>query len=149
MNGTIRTLVQAGVRFVIIGGHAMQYAGMPRTTMDWDLFIPPHDVENFRKINETLDKDLDMELVPLGPRGEHFIQSFQTQWAAIQFHLIVAGVASFEEAERRAIEVEDEGVVVKRLCGPHLLAAKEKADRPKDQDDLFFLRTLKSQGKLV
>jgi predicted nucleotidyltransferase len=149
MNPTIRTLAEAGVRFVIIGGHAMQYAGMPRMTQDWDLFIPPHDHDNFRRINEALDKDLDMEVVPLGPRGEHFIQSFQTQWAAIQFHLIVAGVRSFDEAERRAIEIVDDGVRVKRLCGEDLLAAKEKADRPKDQDDLVFLRTLKNEGKLV
>ena len=83
----------------------MQYAGMPRTAIDWDLFIPPHDVENLRKINEALEKDLDMQVVPLGPRGEHFIQSFHTQWASIQFHLIVAGVPSFEEAERQAIDV--------------------------------------------
>jgi predicted nucleotidyltransferase len=149
MNQSIRTLVEAGVRFVIIGGHAMQYAGMPRTTIDWDLFIPPHDASNFRTINEALEKDLDMEVVPLGPRGEHFIQSFHTQWAAIQFHLIVAGIASFEEAERLAIEVVDDGVKVRRLCGAHLLATKEKADRPKDQDDLYFLRKLRSMGQLV
>jgi predicted nucleotidyltransferase len=149
MNQSIRTLVDAGVRFVVIGGHAMQNAGMPRMTIDWDLFIPPHDAENFRKVNETFEKDLDMEVVPHGPRGEHFIQSFHLQWTAVQFHLIVAGVSSFEEAERLAINVVDDGVTVKRLCGAHLLAAKEKANRPKDQDDLYFLRKLKSEGKLV
>jgi hypothetical protein len=89
MNDTIRTLVRAGVRFVVIGGHAMQYIGMPRTTIDWDLFIPPHDNLNFSKINEAIEKDLDMEVVPLGQHGEHFIQTFQTRWTAIQFHLIV------------------------------------------------------------
>jgi predicted nucleotidyltransferase len=149
MNRIIRTLAEAGVRFVVIGGHAMQYAGMPRTTIDWDLYVPPHDESNFQRINEALDKELDMDVVGLGPRGEHFIQTFQTQWATIQFHLIVAGVRSFQEAEDRAIELLDEGVKIKRLCGEHLLAAKEKADRPKDQDDLLFLRTLKDEGRLV
>lgn len=149
MNPTIRMLAESGVRFVVIGGHAMQYAGMPRTTIDWDLFIPPRDTENLRKINEALNEELDMEVVPLGPRGENFIQSYQTQWTAIQFHLLVAGLSSFDEAERQAIAVVDDGVTIKRLSGEHLLATKEKANRAKDQDDLTFLRLLKREGKLV
>ena len=122
---------------------------MPRMTIDWDLFIPPRDLENFRILNAALDEERDIEVVPLGPNGEHFIQTFQTQWAILQFHLGVPGVPSYEEAERLAVEVTDGDVKIKRLCGAHLLAAKEKADRPKDQDDLLFLRMLKTDGKLV
>jgi len=149
MNDAVRALVEAKVRFLVIGGHAVRYAGLPRLTQDWDLFIPPHDEENFARINGALEKDLDVDVVPLGPRGEHFIQTFQTQWAVIQFHLIVAGVPSFEIAEAEAVDVVDEGVKVKRLSGRLLLAAKEKADRPVDQPDLYFLRKLKADGKLI
>jgi hypothetical protein len=87
--------------------------------------------------------------MPLGPNGQGFIQTFQTQWAVLQFHLVLPGVRSFEEAEAGAVEVIDEGVKLKRLSGLHLLAAKEKADRPQDQQDLTFLRELQRLGKLV
>jgi hypothetical protein len=149
MNDAIRALVHAGVRFVVIGGHAMRLTGMPRTTMDWDLFVPPRDESNFKKINQALENDLDMDVLPLGPRGEYFIQTFQTQWAVLQFHLGVPGVPPFDEAEAAAVEVAEDGVLLKRLSGAHLLAAKEKADRSVDQADLRFLRLLKADGKLV
>jgi predicted nucleotidyltransferase len=148
VNDAVKKLAEAGVRFIVMGGHAIRYMGMGRLTMDWDLFIPPHDLENFQKINETLDKELDMDVVELGPKGEHFIQTFQTQWAIIQFHLIVAGVKSYAEAEAHAVSVVDDGVTVKRLSGHHLLATKEKANRGKDEDDIYFLRKLKNDGVL-
>jgi predicted nucleotidyltransferase len=148
MNATIRLLVDAGVRFIVIGGHAMRYAGMPRMTLDWDLYIPPHDLENFSRINAALEKDLDMEVVPLGPRGENFVQTFPTQWALIQFHLIVAGVPSYDAAEQRAVEIIDDGVRFKRISGPDLLNAKQKANRPQDQADIRFLQELEKLGKL-
>jgi predicted nucleotidyltransferase len=148
VNEAVKKLANAGVRFIVMGGHAIRYAGFARPTMDWDLFIPPHDQENLRKINQTLDKELDMEVVELGPKGEHFIQTFQTQWAILQFHLIVAGIRSYEEAEASAVSVVDDGVRVKRLSGRHLLATKEKANRGKDEDDLKFLRSLQREGVL-
>src|SRR3954469_8636206 len=104
MNDVIRQLAVAQVRFVIIGGHAVRYAGFPRFTQDWDLYIPPHDTENFGKINRALEEERDIEVLPLGPNGENFIQTFQTQWAVLQFHLVVAGIASYEEAEEAAVE---------------------------------------------
>src|SRR5689334_4175338 len=85
MNDAIRKLAKQNVRFVVIGGHAMQLIGMPRMTIDWDLFIPPRDLENFRMLNAALEEERDIEVVPLGPNGEHFIQTFQTQWAILQF----------------------------------------------------------------
>ena len=64
---------------MVIGGQAMLQEGMPRFTLDWDIFIPPFDQENFAKINAALADDLDMELEPLDIQaGEGFVQTFQT-----------------------------------------------------------------------
>jgi hypothetical protein len=149
MNEIIRRLATAQVRFILIGGHAIRYAGFARATHDWDLFIPPRDLENFSKINRALKDERDVIVEPLGPRGEGFIQTFHTQWIIVQFHLLVPGVPSYEEAEKAAVDVMDQGVKFKRLSGPHLLAAKEAAARPKDQEDLLFLRELKKAGALI
>lgn len=149
MNENVRKLAEAGVRFVVIGGHAIRYAGFVRATQDWDLFVPPHDLENFAKINRALEEERDIDVTPLGPKGEGFVQTFPTQWTTLQFHLLVPGVPSFEEAEAKAVEVIDAGVRLKRLSGPLLLAAKEKAGRPRDHDDLLYLRELQKEGKLI
>jgi len=60
----LKKLLDAGARFVVIGGQAMLQEGMPRFTLDWDIFVPPRDLDNFQKINQALADDLDMELEP-------------------------------------------------------------------------------------
>ena len=37
----LKRLNDAGVRYVVIGGQAMLQQGMPRFTLDWDIFVPP------------------------------------------------------------------------------------------------------------
>ncbi len=127
----------------------MRLAGMPRYSMDWDLFIPPRDEQNFSKLNQILEPELDLPLVPLGTRGENSIQTYQTRWGVLQFHLGLPGVPRFDEAERASLMRQTEqGTTVKCLSGLHLLAAKRAADRPQDQADIEFLEELQRLGKL-
>jgi hypothetical protein len=58
---------------VVIGGQAMLQQGMPRFTLDWDIFVPPLDKENFDKTNYALADELDMELEKIRyPNGRRF-----------------------------------------------------------------------------
>jgi hypothetical protein len=145
----LKQLSAAGIRCLLIGGQAMRLLGMPRYSMDWDFFIPPRDQENLKKLNALLQEELDELLVALGPRGENFIQTYQTRWGVLQFHLGLPGVPRFDEAERRAaIHLNENGVPVKCLSGADVLAAKRAADRPQDQADIEFLLELQRLGKL-
>jgi hypothetical protein len=149
MDELIEKFNAAGVRYLLLGGQAMRLLGMPRFSMDWDFFIPPHDEANIGRLNELLGDELDSPLESLGPSGEGFVQTYQTQWGVVQFHLRVPGVPAFERAEAEAVTRPTEhGVPVKSLSGSHLLAAKEAANRPQDQPDLKFLRELQRLGKL-
>jgi hypothetical protein len=141
---------KAGVRYLLIGGQAMRLAGMPRFSMDWDFFIPPRDAQNFAVLNSLLESELDAPLVPLGPMGENFIQTYQTCWGILQFHLGLPGVPKFDTAEARAtIRQTENGTPVRCLAGPDLLAAKRAADRPQDQADIEYLEELHRLGKLL
>jgi hypothetical protein len=149
MDELLQRLNAAQVRYLVAGGQAMRLAGMPRFTMDWDLFIPPRDTRNFARLNAALADELDLPVVPLGPHGEDFIQTYQTRWGIVQFHLGLPGVPRFEEAERQAVVRQSEtGTPVPCLSGPHLLAAKRAANRPQDQADIEFLLELERLGKL-
>jgi hypothetical protein len=149
MDELLKQLKLARIRCLLAGGQAMRLSGMPRFSMDWDFFIPPRDEENFARLNAVLGDELDMPLVPLGPRGENFIQTYQTRWGVLQFHLGLPGVSSFDEAERLAVIRQTEsGTPIPCLSGPHLLAAKRAANRPQDQADIEFLTELERLGKL-
>jgi len=136
------------VRYLVIGGQAVRLEGLPRFSMDWDMFIPPHDMVNIRKINALLGDTLDLPIEPIGPKGENFIQTYQTKWGIIQFHLGGPGLPPFDEADSAAVWHQSEnGVLIRCLCTRHLLAAKKSANRPQDQLDIEFLEEkLKAQS---
>ena len=95
MDELLKELHAAGVRYLVVGGQAMRLTGMPRYSMDWDFFIPAKDHQNFAKLNVLLDEDVDAPLVPLGPRGENFIQTYQTRWGVL---LQKSGVNRFHKS---------------------------------------------------
>jgi hypothetical protein len=149
MTELLQALNSGGVRYLLVGGQAMRLLGMPRYSMDWDLFVPPHDENNFAKLNGLLGDELDMPVVALGPRGENFIQTYQTRWGVIQFHLGLPGLDRFDAAEKRAVHLPADGAVtVPCLCGADLLAAKKASGRDQDQADIAFLEELRRLGKL-
>jgi hypothetical protein len=109
--------------------------------MDWDLYVPPRDSRNMEVLNSALDGILDVPVVELGPRGENAVQTYQTQEGILQFHLGGPGLPPFDAALGRAVKREvAEDVLVPCLSTEDLLAAKERVNRPQDQDDILFLR---------
>ena len=91
--------------------------------------------------------DLDLPLLPLGEKGENFIQTYQTRWGILQFHLGGPGLPIFDLAETRSVIHETEnGTPVKCLSGNDLLESKKRANRPEDQLDIRFLEKKKKAG---
>ena len=147
MEELLKRLNDAGVHYVVIGGQAMLQHGMPRFTLDWDIFIPPFDQENIDKINVALADELDMDLEKLDTQtGEGFVQTFQTKSGIIQFHLSPPGLPKFSTVEARAIICDYNGVPVKYLNLDDLLSSKQAVARDKDADDILFL-TIKKQNQ--
>jgi hypothetical protein len=103
MNELILSFNAAGVRYLLVGGQAMRLTGMPRFSMDWDFFVPPRDEENFARLNEILADELDLPLVSLalGACGENFIQTYQTRWGILQFHLGLPACRALTRRKRR------------------------------------------------
>ena len=148
MDEVIRLFNVHTVRYLIIGGQAVRLEGMPRFSMDWDFYIPAKDLENIAKINALLGNELDLPLEPLGKRGENFVQTYQTKWGIIQFHLGGPSLPKFELAEKRSVFHKTEsGTDARCFSLPDLLAAKKRAGRPRDQEDVDFLERKASAHK--
>lgn len=149
MKELLHILEKNNVRHVVIGGYSIQAWGLPRMTLDIDIYIPPKDTENLDRLNQALDHVLDMKIDPMGPHGENFVQTFQTPWGMVQFHLGGASLPPFDEAEARSVRKELEpGFSIRCLSGSDLLKSKLVANRPKDQQDIEFLRELEKLGQL-
>ena len=147
MDELILLLNEHRIRYLLIGGQAVRLEGMPRFSMDWDFYIPPRDLDNIQKINRILEGELDLSLLPLGERGENFVQTYQTRWGIVQFHLAGPGLPKFDEAEARAVIHETENhTPVRCLCRNDLLESKRKAARPQDTLDIVFLENKKEAG---
>lgn len=140
MEELFQRLNAAQIRYLLIGGQAIRLAGMPRYSMDWNVFIPGRDFENLRKLNKTLEDELEGPVEPLGPAGQGFVQTYQTQHGIIQFHLGVPGLCSFDDAESRLVlRSTERGMPVRCVSDEDLLRAKQAAGRPQDQLDVAFL----------
>jgi len=149
MDEVIRRFNVHGVRYLVMGGQAVRLEGFPRFSMDWDVYIPGRDAANLERIMAVLGDELDAPLLPLGPRGENFVQTYQTQWGILQFHLAGPGLPPFDEAERRAVTHEtEEGVPARCLCGADLLESKKRVNRASDAADIEFLEKKKELGLL-
>ncbi len=139
MDDVIQRLEAAGARFLLIGGQAMRLEGMPRFSMDWDLLVDDRPA-NLARIAEALGDELDLPLIPRGPKGEHIVQTYQTRWGVLQFHLAIPGIASFEDAwARRQRLPSEKGVLFPCLSTRDLLTAKHASGRPQDRIDAEFL----------
>ncbi len=149
MEALIVLLNQHHVRYLIIGGQAVRLEGFPRFSMDWDILIPPRDTVNIARINDVLKDELDVPLEPLGPRGENFIQTYQTRWGILQFHLGAPGLPPFEDLESRAVDHPlSEACVARCLSGADLLESKRASGRPADAEDIEFLEAKQEAGLL-
>lgn len=146
MDEVIRRFDAAGVRCLLIGGQAMRLEGLPRFSMDWDFLIDDAP-GNLGKIAACLGDELDLPLVPRGPKGENLIQTYQTRWGVLQFHLAIPGILSFDEAWTRRQRLPSEGdVLFPCLSTRDLLAAKRAGGRPQDLVDTEFLEQKLAAG---
>ena len=127
----------------------MRLLGMPRFSMDWDFFFRREMKKISEKSINLLGDELDLRLEQLGSRGENSIQTYQTRWGILQFHLIVPGVLNFNKSEAIGTVLYTKNrTPVPCLRGSDLLSSKEASNRPQDQSDIEFLRELQKVGKI-
>jgi predicted nucleotidyltransferase len=139
----LRLLKEHKVRFVIIGATAFPVHGYSRATLDIDLFIEPNEI-NAKRTRESL-KSFGYDV------SDITIDDLLTKKVLIRqyvvetdIHPFVKGV-SFDSIWNNKVKAKFGRIFVWFASLDDLIKMKKAAGRPKDDEDLKFLRRLKQK----
>ena len=152
----LRTLLEQGVEFVLVGGMAVQLHGFLRMTYDVDLVLAMSDENLTRFIDAANSLGLNPVMpVPINSlRDASLIEQWHREKGMLAFALREPGPAgtvvdvlvrpdvSYERLLCDAVDGDLFGAQVKIASVAHLLEMKRIANRPKDQLDIAALEKI-------
>lgn len=149
----LERLVEAEIRFVLVGGLAVNAWGYVRGTQDVDV-VPDPDPENLGKLDEVLrelggkvdvggrllDSDAISTFLRTGDRT--FVRTELGQVDVLQG---LPQVPRYEELEKQAKQIDIGGLEVRVCSLEHLLEMKRASDRARDHDDIQALEAAQNE----
>ncbi|MBD0328981.1 MAG: hypothetical protein ICV64_02620 [Thermoleophilia bacterium] len=153
----LRTLVERGVDFVVVGGFAVMFHGHVRATKDVDI-VPRPDRDNYRLLFTALERlaarpievgDFrpDEPPVPFSPEGlgEGGNWALGTDAGRVDVLQWIAGVDGYRQLREHAVEANLPGIGQVSFAGyDDLVAMKRAAGRAADEVDLRVLERLRA-----
>ena len=130
------------VRYMLVGGYSVILHGYSRTTGDMDLWVE-RTKENYLKIKDAFEEfgmpvfDMTEENFLHHPNWDVF--TFGIPPVAIDLMICLEGF-NFQEVFDRSIIFKDDELNIRVIHKNDLIAAKKKAGRSKDLDDLENLQ---------
>lgn len=140
-NDFIQSLNQAEVAYVLVGGYAVIIHGYNRTTGDLDIWVQKTE-DNFQRLmNAFRSFGLPANAFSLEEfmnDSQQDVFTFGRPPVAIYLITNIKGL-NFEDVYQDASLIEVDGLPLRLIQLPHLIAAKKAAGRFKDLDDLEHL----------
>ena len=142
------------VRYVIVGGEAVIYHGFARLTGDIDIFFEPT-AKNVQNLYRALDRFWHGSIP-----GLQSSQELLSPGVIIQFGIppnridLVSSITGVPFRDAWVSRAREEVKIKKRVCSvffiglDQLIKNKEAVRRPKDLEDLAYLRTAKKKRKI-
>jgi len=138
----LAALLEADVRFLVVGAHAMAVHGVPRATGDLDVWIAPDPGNADRAWSAVLRFGAPLESMGVTPadfgKPDQVVQ-IGLPPRRIDILTSISGVA-FDDAWADRVTHEAEGLAVPFLGRAALVQNKRASGRAKDRADLEALR---------
>ncbi len=135
----IALLNSTGVKYLLVGGHAVAFHGHPRFTGDIDFFVE-RSPDNAARLERVLG---DFGFGSLGLKAADFLQPesvIQLGRPPNRIDLLTSiDAVSFGEAWQRRVDADLEGLPVRFIGKEDLLANKRATGRPQDAADISKL----------
>jgi hypothetical protein len=157
----LRALLEHDAEFVLIGGFALGFHGVPRGTKAVDIVPDPSPANITRLWNalesleaapvEHSDPDFRPEEMPVPFTIEGLLEggnwAFQTRFGRLDLMPEVAGVESYDELRAQAVKAElpELGRPIWIAGRDDLVTMKQEAGRPQDLIDVQALRMAEGQ----
>ena len=143
VEGLLKLLKEHKVRFVIIGATAFPVHGYSRATLDTDIFIEPtpRNAERARDALQAFGYDMSDVTVDDLLTKKLLIRQYVVE---TDIHPFVKGT-TFEQVWANKVKAKFGRTFVWFASLDDLIQMKQAAGRPKDKEDLKFLRRLKQR----
>jgi predicted nucleotidyltransferase len=152
----LRAFQKEKVKYVLVGGIAVNILGLFRSTADLDILVQMSD-SNLAKIVKILKKNSYFVKQPVDPmkisdkatrekwiRDKHMRAfNFYKKNGLEEVDLIIDSPVAFEEARKSALRVKVGGVTVPVISVDNLIKMKSKAGRAIDKFDIVELKKIK------
>ena len=148
-------LIEADVRFVLVGGLAVNAWGYLRATRDVD-FVPDPDSDNLARLDALLRDlggkvDVNGKLLAGGAIST-FLRTGDRTLVATELGQVdvlqgLPQVPPFAVLEQSAEDVDLGGLVVRVCSLEHLIEMKRASERARDREDLAALEAVQGEGQ--
>ena len=153
----LEQLVAAEIRFVLVGGLAVNAWGYIRATRDVDI-VPDPSSTNLERLDALLASlggrvDVDGRLLdsnaisPFLKTGDRTL--VVTDLGRVDILQGLPQIPSFAVLDAKATDVDMDGLAVRVCSLDHLLEMKRASERPRDRDDLEALEDAQDPGDAV
>lgn len=156
----LRDFSRERVKYVLVGGVALNLLGYMRATMDLDLLVEMSD-ENLGKIVRIMKKRGYVVRQPVDPMGiaekktrrswirEKHMKAFNfyKDKELKEVDLIIESPVTFEQAVKEVKRIRLGDLTLPVISVDHLIQMKQKAARPDDLRDVEILREIKKAEK--
>jgi predicted nucleotidyltransferase len=136
----IESLNKQGVEYILIGGLAVIYHGMPRLTQDIDLFIEMNEtnVDNLRKALNNIYNDSFIDEITYEELNKYSVIRYGTPDKFYIDIIYKLGENSYENLDFENKEINT--INVKLASEETLIKLKSNTLRPKDEMDILYLK---------
>jgi predicted nucleotidyltransferase len=145
----IAALNAHGVRYLVIGAHAVAFHARPRATKDLDILLEPS-AENAARVLAALKEffggaDLGYTVEDL--LAPHWIVQLGVAPVRIDLHAAIPGIGTFQAAWKHRVDARFGAVRAHFVGLEDLLRAKEAAGRPQDRADVRVLQRARERTR--
>lgn len=159
--GIFKKFNEEGIRYLVVGGLAMNLLGVPRATYDIDILIDLED-DNIQVLMKLMKEWGFKPKVPVNvmdfahkSKRDEWIATknmkafnlVNTKWALSEIDIIIDAPVAYAEARKRASKISVHGVSIPVISIDDLVKMKQAAGRDLDKADIQYLKKVKSGKK--
>lgn len=146
------------IQYLLVGGLAVNFHGVPRMTYDIDLllYLSDRNIDNFLKLMKEwgFSPKIPIDIMSFADKAkrEDWIKNKNMKafclanpaWAVSEIDIIIDSPISYEKALRhsKTIKIQNRNVDVPIISISDLILMKKKSDRIQDKEDIANLQKL-------